>query len=77
MDHIGEMIKKNGRGSILGKINVHRTKCSKLITEVVSPALKQELKKDLEGEKFALLVDESTNVGAVKYLCIAIRYCSK
>ncbi|XP_076049662.1 uncharacterized protein LOC143030398 [Oratosquilla oratoria] len=77
VDHIGEMIKKNGKGSILGKINLHRTKCSKLITEVVSPTLKQELKKDLDGEKFALLVDESADVGAVKYLCIAIRYCSK
>lgn len=43
----------------------------------MSPALKQELKKDLQGEKFALLVDESTDVGTVKYLCITIRYCSK
>lgn len=77
MDHIGEVIKKNGKGSILAKIKLHRTKCSKLITEVVSPALKQELKKDLQGEKFALLVDESTDVGTVKYLCITIRYCSK
>ncbi|XP_076049704.1 uncharacterized protein LOC143030440 [Oratosquilla oratoria] len=42
----------------------------------VSPTLKQELKKEL-GEKFTLLVDESTDVGTVKYLCIAIRYCSK
>ena len=58
-------------------ITLHRTKCSKLITEVISPAFKQELMNDVKDEKFALLVDESTDINAEKHLCIVIRYFSK
>ena len=33
--------------------------------------------RDIKDEKFALLVDESTDVSAEKHLCIVIRYYSK
>lgn len=77
VDHLGEIMKKHGKGSTLGNITLHRTKCSRLITAAISPSFKHELMKDIKDEKFALLVDESTDVSAAKHLCIAIRYYSK
>lgn len=77
VDHIGEVIKRNGKGSTLGKISIHRTKCSKILTEVVSSAYVEELSQDVMGQKYAILVDESTDVSSAKLLCIVIRYYSK
>lgn len=45
IDHLGEVIKKNGKGSTLGNIRLHRTKCTTLISSVLSPSLKAEVKK--------------------------------
>ncbi|XP_064082008.1 uncharacterized protein LOC135198395 [Macrobrachium nipponense] len=77
IDHVGEVIKMHGKGSPIGSINLHRTKCSKLITNVISHAYQEELMKDIQGEKFALLVDESTDVSTEKQLCIVVRYFSR
>lgn len=77
VDHLGEIMKKHGKGSALGNIALHRTKCSRLITEAISPAFKHMLMKDIKDEKFALLVDESTDVSTEKHLCIVIQYFSK
>ena len=75
MDHIGEVIKELGKNSTLEKINLHRTKCSKLISEVISPALK-DLVKDVHGKKYAILADESTDLTSCKNLALMIRYYS-
>ncbi|XP_066960919.1 uncharacterized protein [Macrobrachium rosenbergii] len=77
VDHFSEIIKKNGKGSTLGSISLHRTKCSKLISEVISPAFKQELIYDVQDAKYALLIDEATDISTDKHLCITIRYFSK
>ncbi|XP_068225886.1 protein FAM200C-like [Palaemon carinicauda] len=77
VDHVGEVIKRNGKGSILENIQIHRTKCSKIISKVVSPALFQEFKDDVQGKKFCVLIDESTDVATDKHLCIVIRYYSE
>eukprot|EP00794_Sanderia_malayensis_P010657 gene10657-biopygen8526 len=58
-------------------MQLHHTKCSQLIKNVVSPSLKHELQKDVEGKGFAVLIDESTDVAAKKNLCICIRYFSE
>ena len=56
---------------------VHRTKCSKLVTEVVTPALKEELREDIKGKKFSVLIDESTDMAFHKLLCVVLRYFSE
>ena len=48
IDHIGEIIKRNETGSNIGKINLHRTKCSRLINSVIAPCLKSDLKHSLQ-----------------------------
>ena len=77
IDHIGEVIQKNGKGSKLENISLHRTKCSKLIVKVVSPELKADLLKDLGEKQFSLLADESTDVGCDKHMCVCTRYYSE
>lgn len=76
VDHLGEVIKRNGSASTLAKIKIHRTKCSKILTEVVSPAynIMEELSEDVSGQKFAILVDESTDISTKKLLCIIYYY---
>jgi len=74
VDHIGEIISRNGaaEGSKLGTLRLHRTKCTKLITEVISPSLEEELINDLKGKPFSLLVDESTDLSSDKHLCLLL-----
>ncbi|KAK3756693.1 hypothetical protein RRG08_013958 [Elysia crispata] len=38
IDHLGDIIVKHGAGSTLGNIKIHRTKCTILIKNVVSPS---------------------------------------
>ena len=77
MDHLGEIITRNAQGSKLGNIKMHRRKCTKILTNVVSPTLKEQLIADVQGKKFSLIVDESTNVSTAKQLCVIVRYYSE
>eukprot|EP00795_Rhopilema_esculentum_P002576 gene2576-769_t len=74
IDHLGQIMKRNGEGSIVGNIRLHRRKCTKILTNVVAPALKEELKESLINQKFSVVVDESTDVAANKHMAILLRY---
>lgn len=76
IDHFGEVIKKNGTGSTLENLRLHRTKCTALIHSVLSPAIQDEVITDIRGKKFSLLIDESTDVSVDKMLAICARYFS-
>ena len=76
IDHLGEIISRNAAGSKLEHIKLHRFKCTQILTKVVAPALKEELITDVKGKKFALIVDESTDVATTKHLCVIVRYYS-
>lgn len=77
VDHVGEWIKMNGKGSELENLQVHRTKCSKLISRVIAPAYLEELKGDVKGKKYSMLVDEATDIATTKHLCVVLRYYSE
>lgn len=77
MDHLGEVIVRNAKGSKLEKLKMHRKKCTQILTNVVSPAMKEELIADVQGKRFSLIVDESTDVSAAKELCVIVRYFSQ
>ena len=62
------------KGSTIGEIRLHRTKCRQLLTKVISPAIKHELQEDAKNKGFAVLIDETT---AKKNLCTCIRYFSE
>lgn len=71
------MLKVFGRGSNLENLKLHRTKCSKLILNVLSPAIVEDLVKDIGDIGYSLIIDESTDVSVNKYMAYCIRYFSK
>lgn len=77
VDHLSEIIIHHGKGSKMEKMKLHRTKCSLLIKNVVSPALHQDLCADMAGQKYCVILDESTDISCTKLLCVVIRYYSK
>ena len=77
MDHLGEAIVRNANASKLENVKMHRKKCTKILTNVVSPAMKEELIADVQGKRFSLTVDESTDVSTTKLFCVIIRYFSQ
>ena len=76
VDHLGEIISLYGKGSTLENLHLHRTKCSQIIKNVLSASLEEEIVNDLEGKKFSVLIDESTDVSSDKHLCVCIRHFS-
>eukprot|EP00795_Rhopilema_esculentum_P005707 gene5707-10957_t len=77
IDHLGEIIVRHGTGSKLSKMRLHRTKCTSIIINVISKALYEDLCNDMAGQKFCIMVDESTDIACKKFLCLAVRYYSK
>ena len=73
VDHLGEIIKRNGKGSTVSAINLHRTKFSRLVDAVIAPSMKADLKKDVQGKKYSILLDESTDVSTAKHLIPVVR----
>ena len=72
--HLGELMKLHGQGSTIGDMKMQRTKCAKILTKVVAPALKETAKDKLKGKKYSVLVDESTDVSSEKNMAVVLRY---
>lgn len=77
IDHLGEILKAVGKGTLLENTRIHRTKCSKLISAVVAPAFLTELVRDIGESPYALIVDEATDVSVSKFLGMCVRFFSK
>lgn len=77
VDHLSLLLKKVGHDSDgIKDMHLHRTKCSHIIKNVLSPHFKDDLKEDIGQEKFSLLLDESTDISVTKYLGLVIIYYS-
>lgn len=44
------------------KIQVHRTKCTSIIKNVLGPCFLEQFKEDIGDAKFSLMLDESTDI---------------
>lgn len=78
VDHLSEMITNIAQEFKKDfKMQLHRTKSSHLIKKVIAPTLLNELVLNVKNVKFSIIVDESTDISVVKYLCICVRYFSK
>ena len=62
--------------TIAANLKLHRTKCTALLVNLVSPCLFDELIKDVGQSFYSLIVDESTDVSQSKMLAFCIRYFS-
>lgn len=77
VDHLGELIKDIFPCDATVNIRLHRTKCSVLIKNVIAPDIIRQMIADMGvGQRYSLLVDETTDVACAKDLCICIRYFS-
>jgi len=76
IDHLGELLLNIGKGSILENIRLHRTKCTRLINNVISPAMVEELVNDIGSHGFFIILDESTDIAIMKYLACCVRFYS-
>lgn len=74
VDHLTKTIKTCFKGA--NDVTLSRTKCTGIIANVWHPFFVNELKTDIDGV-YSLIVDESTDVGAVKFLGVTIKYFSK
>jgi hypothetical protein len=74
IDHLSTLYSRISKDN---SIKLHRTKCSLLIKKVIAPSLLENLLNDLKDSPYSLIVDESTDVATVKYLCICVRYFSR
>lgn len=74
VDHLGEMLKQIGKGSPLENIQLHRTKCSSIIKNLMEPALRSELIKEIGESPYSIILDESTDVSCEKHMAYMIRY---
>lgn len=77
IDHLSELLKNIGKGSKLAGLRLHRTKCSKLILDVVAPGMMKELLYDIGDRDYSLILDESTDVSTIKYIAYCVRYFSQ
>ncbi|KAG0428531.1 hypothetical protein HPB47_024487 [Ixodes persulcatus] len=77
-DHLGELCRYQFRDSEGAKhLQLHRSKCSALIKNVVSPHFVDELLSDLAYGSYSLILDESTDISVTKLLGVVIVYYSE
>lgn len=74
IDHLGLVVNHAHRDDC--KIRLHRTKCSNILRNVISPHFIEGLRSDLKNQQYSLLLDESTDIAVHKYLGIVIIYYS-
>jgi len=65
-----------GHGSTLEHIKLHRNKCACLIKNIILPALKTDLIDDFWNKKYAIILDESTDISTQKHLCMLVQFLS-
>lgn len=76
VDHLGEVINHSHEKNI-EKVQLHRTKCTSVIKNVLALHFTEILKQDFKDQPFSLLIDESTDISVHKYLGLIIIYYSK
>lgn len=76
-DHLVLLIKDILPDSqIANKMQMARTKCTGVIKNVLGQCCFNELTEELKERRFSVLIDESTDIGAVKNMCVCVRYFS-
>ncbi|KAE8280143.1 hypothetical protein D5F01_LYC22285 [Larimichthys crocea] len=62
---------------ILQEEMMHRTTCTAIITSVLAPHFREELKEDVGESPYSLYLDETTDISVNKLLCICVKYRSQ
>ncbi|KAI8117631.1 Zinc finger protein 862 [Lucilia cuprina] len=76
VNHLGEVCNSEFADSKSSQFQLHRTKCSNIINNVLAPHFIDDLLKDIKDEYFSLILDEGTDISVEKLLGVVIRYYS-
>lgn len=78
VDHLTELININsptaGSSSENFNLQLHRTKCTAIINNVIAVNILKQQVEDMKDMPFSIIIDESTDVACIKHLCICCRY---
>lgn len=76
-DHLIPLLKDIFPDSkIAQELQMGRTKVTGIVKHVLAENHFKEITEELRTKKFSILVDESTDIGVVKNICICVRYFS-
>ncbi|CAH1968566.1 unnamed protein product [Acanthoscelides obtectus] len=77
-DHLIPLLKDIFPDSKIAQgMQMGRTKATGVIKHVLAKSHFEELIDELKAKKFSILVDESTDIGVVKNICVCVRYFSE
>ncbi|CAH1736168.1 unnamed protein product [Aphis gossypii] len=75
MDHLTQVLKDAFPDSKIAQgLHLGRTKSTNIVKNVIGQNHKIDLINDIKQTNFSIIIDESTDVGTLKTLCICIRY---
>ena len=78
VDHLVLLVPKIFPDSIIASsLKLHRTKCTALLVNLVSPCLFKELIEDIGDSFYSLIIDESASVSQDKMIAVCVRYFSQ
>ncbi|XP_025996408.2 uncharacterized protein LOC113005286 [Solenopsis invicta] len=78
IDHLNDIYKISFSGiNSADYLQLHRTKCSNIIKNVIGPYFIEKLREDIGSSSYSLIIDESTDISVQKYLGIVIIYYSE
>ena len=67
INHLTDIVKKQGKGTILQDIQVHRAKTSSLAKKVIGPGIKEAIPDDMKGQKYSVLINKKILAVCVEY----------
>lgn len=75
VDHLPHLMRTVCSDSQIARniISCGKTKCSKIITNVIGEVSREELEETLRQRPFSLIMDESTDNGSTKHACLVVR----
>lgn len=77
-DHLTPLLKDIFPDSKIAKeIQMGRIKCTCVIKNVLGQCHFNEMVKELKCKKFSILIDESTDIGTIKNMCVCVRFFSE
>ncbi|KAK5648347.1 hypothetical protein RI129_003239 [Pyrocoelia pectoralis] len=75
VDHLTSVIKECFPDSKIAKgIVLNRTKATQVVKNVIGRCCEENIDDLLKVNKFSLIIDESTDIAAIKTLCVCVRF---
>lgn len=71
-DYLTNTCRKCFDSKVVDNVQMHKTKCSAIIKNVLASYFFEDLKSDIGDSKYSLIIDESTDITVKKYLGIII-----